>query len=227
MPTLNQMIYNIRNVADGGIGSRAQKVSNRQIAFWIDAWRKKLIDQDLAQRGFLDPTWETDFGCVSLETVDAADCKKHKWGEDVKKATLPVLFSTRVAGVNTLTFVGLLDKRTRIPIDLGGYGELDDYVMYQPKAITKAKLIGNIIYVFGWNDNNADLDIIDDSNLCAINVRGVPAEVMDYCDWDKDQYPIPPHLEELLYQNVLQFEMGLVRQTQPDNKNDGVSQEAA
>lgn len=228
MPTLNEMIYNIRNVADAGVSSRAQNVSDRQIAFWIKYWRSWLINWDLNLRGLLDVSWEQDLGCMDLLTVDKADCAKYNWGDNVKKVVIPQLVKINQRTqmiLPTLTFVGLIDKETRIPMDFGGYGSLENYVMYKnPKKGLRWKLIGNTIYLIGIKENT---DIIDDDELCAINVRGIFDDVTDSCggaikpcfDWDKDCYPIPSHLEAMLYGKIWERELGLVAQTKQDVKN--------
>lgn len=237
MSTLRQIIYNIRNVPDAGISNRAKTLSDRQIAFWVKNWRSRIMVDEFEKNPVIDPTWEQDLGCLDLKTVDKADCSKYKWGEDVKKVVIPELMkiSTKRAGIiPSLTFVGLIDKVTTIPVDAYGYGELNNFVMYSPKKGIEAKIIGNTIYVFENKKDN--LDIVDEDELCAINVRGIFDDptiytcwiIKDCCgsdgvvscfDWDKDCYPIPGHLENVLYGAIWQREMGLVVNAKVDDRN--------
>lgn len=231
MATLNQLIYNVRNVPDGGISNRAKAISDRQIAFWIKYWRSSIINEELEQNPIIDVTWEQDLGCLDLVAVDKADCSKYKWGEDVKKVVIPQLVkistNKKYGIIPSLTFVGLIDKATRIPIDLYGYGELDAFVMHSPKKGLSAKLIGNTIYVDGINKN---YNVVDETEICTINVRGIfdDPTCIDCCgsdgtitcfDWDKDCYPIPPHLEAKLFSRIWQQELGLVMNGAQDSTN--------
>jgi len=231
MSTLRQIIYNIRNVPDAGISNRAKTLSDRQIAFWVKNWRSRIMVDEFEKNPVIDPTWEQDLGCLDLKTVDKADCSKYKWGEDVKKVVIPELMkiSTKRSGIiPSLTFVGLIDKVTPIPVDSFGYGELNNFVMYSPKKGIEAKIIGNTIYVFENKKDN--FDIVDEDELCAINVRGIfdDPTCVDCCgsdgaiscfDWDKDCYPIPGHLENVLYGAIWQREMGLVVNAKVDDRN--------
>lgn len=222
MSTLNQIIYNIRNTADGGISQRAQRYSDRQIAYWVQAHRNRLIYEDFERTSIISPLWEQDLGCVKLTEVDKADCKTYQWGDNVKKATLPEILKLPHKGIGLgggLTFVGLLDKQTRIPIDVYGRGQYDNFVMYAPKKRIKAYIIGNVIYVDGIG-NDTDIDIFDEDGICAINVRGIFAASNDVCrDWAKDQYPIDAHLEEVLYQKIWTTELSLAAQSRQDKTN--------
>jgi len=231
MSTLNQLIYNVRNVPDVGIANRAKAISDRQIAYWIKYHRSSLINEDLELNPVIDASWEQDFGCLDLVTVDKADCSKYKWGVDVKKVVIPQLIKVSINRkygiIPSLTFVGLIDKVTRIPIDLHGYGELDEFVMHSPKKGIYALLIGNTIYIHGIEKG---YDIVNEDELCAINVRGLADDptCIDCCgsdgivscfDWDKDCYPLPGHLESKLFARIWQRELGLVMNSNQDNTN--------
>lgn len=231
MSTLRQLIYNVRNVPDAGIANRAKSISDRQIAYWIKYWRSTIMNEDLEQNPVIDTTWEQDLGCLDLIKVDKADCSKYKWGVDVKKVVIPPLLKISVnrkyGVVPSLTFVGLIDKVTRIPIDVFGYGTLDEFVMHSPKKGIQASLIGSTIYIHGFNKN---YDVVDEDELCAINVRGIfdDPTCIDCCgsdgiiscfDWDKDCYPLPGHLEARLFARIWQQELGLVMQAQQDSTN--------
>jgi hypothetical protein len=221
MPTVNQLIYNIRNTADAGLSQRAQRFSDRQLLHWVNAHRKRLIYEDYMKKRWIDPYAEQDLGCVQLTDADKADCVKYQWGENVKKAVIPDLVNLPVGG--GLTFVGLLNKQTRIPIDILGSGQYAKYNLYRRnKSRLAAYIIGNKIYVEGIEDDTT-LDIIDPvSGLCAINIRGIFADPAQAgcMDWDKDEYPLPAHLEEMLYQRIWSTELAVAANGIPDRKND-------
>lgn len=231
MSTLRQIIYNVRNVPNAGLANRAKSIDDRQIAFWVKYWRSALLVEELEKNPVIDPTWEQDLGCIDLTAVDKADCSKYKWGENVKKVVIPQLLkiSTKRAGIiPSLTFFGLIDKVTPIPVDAFGYGDMNNFVMYSPKKGIEAKIIGNVAYVFENKKDN--LDVVDEDELCAINVRGIFDDptcinccgadgVVSCFDWDKDCYPIPGHLESALYGRIWERELGLVMSSKQDNTN--------
>lgn len=233
MPTLNEIIYNIRNVPNGGYSTRSQKLSDRQIANWVRYHRVALITEDLETRQVIDPTWEQDLGCLNLSEIDKANCPQHIWGEKVKTVKIPQLIKVRPKGaglIQTLTFVGKIDKVTPIPIDIYGYGKLSQFTMYAPKAKIRASIIGNQIYISGTDE---DLnDIVSEMGLCAINVRGIFADPLgiESCgekkcfDWDKDCYPIDEHLEKILYERIWQREMQITINSPQDRVNNDIQE---
>ena len=221
MPTLNEMIYNIRNTASGGRSHRALTYSDRQIAFWIKACRAFLIYADIKNKGGVHPQFEQDLGCVRLQEVDQADCIGAEWGDNVKFAPLPQLIDvTEIKrNVNFLSFFGLIDKVTHIPIADQGYGSLQDYQLFVPLNKKKAKIVGNKIYVYNAED------------LCWVNIRGVFADptMVDVCssttsepvcyDQNNDCYPVPAHLEQSLYDMVFEKYINIAAKVPEDTLN--------
>lgn len=212
MSTLNQIIYNVRNPVSGGKGHRDQGTTNRQIAKWVQVGRNFLMYADAGKKGYVCPGWDQDLGCVTLEKCDQADCSKFKWGEVVKKVTIPrVLDLPRNGGI---TFFGLIDKRTRIYLPDQSYGALDDHMQYKKEKWYEAQLIGNTIYVGpSLTDNEARNEESRERvrKLCTVNIRVVADDptLVQTCasegveatcfDWDTDCYPLPAHLEGALY----------------------------
>lgn len=209
MATLNEMTFNIRNTPQGGRSHRAKGFSDRHIWFMIRACRAAILHEEYLRTREVLPQWEQDLGCVTLTTVDQADCPSKEWGEVVKMAVIPRLLDlndgNKVVSENpSLTFFGLIDKRTTIYLPSGNYGVLDDHVPFKPVHERKAMMIGQKIYVHGK----------DITKLCVVNIRGVwydptlttscAGEGMEVrCfDTNKDCYPFPPHLEQMLYDMV-------------------------
>lgn len=210
MATIQEIVFNIRNTPSGGRSHRARGFSNRQIEFMVRACRAFLVYADVSKYGDPNPQFEQDLGCVSLQTVDQADCKM-EWGEDVKKVVIPRVIDCKGPdgkSKNLLTFFGLINKQTRIYLPNEQYGDLDEHVPFKKKNGKRAYMIGQTIYVTGTQGNA--------KKLCAVNVRGVfydptlvqtcGAEGLDArCfDKEKDCYPIPAHLEQSLYDMVFE-----------------------
>lgn len=202
MSTLKEMIYNIRDTPSGGKSHRARGYSDRHIALMIRACRAFLIYADAKKKLQINSQFEQDMGCVKLTTVDQADCPQKLWGEEVKKLVLPVVLD--LPGNAGVSFLGLIDKRTRIYLPEGNYGDLDDYTPFSKKSDKKAYAIGETIYLYGSGVKN----------LCVVNVRIIAydpttvktcaSETAEDCCFDEysDNYPVPTHLEQALYDMV-------------------------
>lgn len=215
MATLNEHIYNIRNTPDKGKSSRSKNYSDRQIAFWLNAVRKFLFTK-IVEKSVVLPSYETDLGCITLQTVDQADCPAFIWGDDVKKAVIPEIMD--IQGNKGLTFFGLIDKRTRIYVPDQQFGSLDDFNQYPPKMI--GYMIGkDTIYLKGA------------AKLCVVNVRGIfddptltsyyDEQGIEYCfDWDKTHYPIPSDMEQTMYDLVFEKYIMKFAGAPMDTKND-------
>ena len=217
--TLAQIVSNIRNTPDGGRAQRARRYSDKQIKLWVRETKNTLIYRDVKQNGEPSPQWVMDLGCVPLTTVDQADCPNAEWGEDVKKLVLPkVIDLPNNAGVY---FFGLIDKKTRIYLPDGNYGDLDDYVPFQANNKRQAQQIGNNIYLYGK----------DITKLCWVNLQLIPDDptevtlcasenVEPRCyDPNVDCYPIPSHLEGVLYDMIFARYIDIAAKVKQDITN--------
>lgn len=228
MPSANQVIFQFRNLLSGGKPTRDRGFSNRQILYIASVCRNFLVYSDVKKSPNQEPNvqFEQDFGCISLEKVDASECSGYNWGEDVSKVILPPLLDLpNNAG---LTFFGLINKRTRIYIPDLQYGDLDDYVPFKKKNRMFGYMIGRTVYVIGAGAEN----------LCVINARGIAADptlvntfgsdLVPRCfDMDNDYYPIPAHLEDGMYQMMLQKYADIMAKAPQDVKNDELREAVA
>jgi len=216
MPTFNEVVYNVRNLYSKGLSNRNYKFSDRQILYWAKYVRNDLLYKDIKKDSIINPQYEQDFGCIKLEKIDQANCSNVKWGENIMVATLPkILDLPNNAG---LTYFGLIDKVTSIPINLTD-AILDDYSPYKRANKISAQIIGNQVYVANALD------------LCWVNARGVADDptTIQSCgtdnevkciDWDKDCYPIPSHLERIWFDEIFRHTMPLVLRSVEDKSND-------
>lgn len=199
MATLNEIIYNVRNIAGKGKSTRISDFSDRNIAYWAKYVRNELLYKTLKSNKDIGKQFEQDFGCLPLEIVDAANCTEIKWGENLKMITIPKLLDLPNNG--GLTFFGLVDKITNIHVSM--YDDsLDSFSPYKRKGV-RANIIGQNVYVRGNNE------------LCYVNVRGIADDptIVNVCgsggevacyNPDTDCYPIPSHLEKTMYDMIFE-----------------------
>ena len=216
MLTASKIIYNVRNLYNKGVANRNYDFSDRQILYWAKYVRNDLLYKDLKNSSSINPQYETDFGCLKLEKIDQADCSNVKWGENVMMVRLPKLLDLPDNG--GLVFFGLIDKITNIPISTTD-ASLDDYAPYKRKKGITAQIIGNKVYLYNALD------------LCWVNARGIADDPTDIqicgtdgsvsCfDEDKDCYPIPSHLEKVMYDEIFKHTMPIILRSLGDKTND-------
>jgi hypothetical protein len=222
MATLNEYAYNIRNIARQGRGtSDDDKLSIKQIKFWIQGYRAKGINLATDYGKDIDPQLIQDLGVLPLKEVDKADsnCPAISWGCSIKKVELPKFID--FPQNRAVMFVGKIDKQT--PLD---YNKAD---IHKFKAETrfghkrsKAYLIGNTLYV-ELTESEREMEYI--------NVRGVfedPTKVEYFpsagceavCyDDAKDEYPMPMSMYEYVLSEILQKELNFTVQSVSDELN--------
>lgn len=220
MPTANHIIYSFRNILSGGKPTRDRGFSDRQILYIASICRNFLIYADTVKRPNQEPNMQfvQNLGCCELETVDQSECANYSWGTDVKRFIIPpVLDLPNNAG---LTFVGLIDQRTRIYLPDLQYGSLDDHVPFKKKNRIFGYQIGRTLYIIGAGAEN----------LCVINVQGIfsdPTFVNTYgsdyvprCfDMNNDYYPIPAHLESAMFTKMFQDYAQIMKSAPEDIRN--------
>lgn len=222
MSTLNQIIYAIKDTANGGISNRADKYSPRLIAYWIKKYRNFLLKNDIKKNYSVNSGFEQDLGCLTLTKADAAMCSKYCWGESVYYVEIPEVIE--LPDNMGITYFGLVSKQDRITISDYSYGSYGQYSRFVPNRI-RAEKIKNTIYLHNVDDMWA---------IKGVNVRGVFADPtnLGLCgggeplvcfDWDKDCYPIPAGMESALIDLIMSKEVGMAAQVKPDTKDDDVT----
>lgn len=219
MATLSQLIFNIRNLASGGMTNRAHPYSDRQIEFWIRYYRNLLITREIQRTGEVSQGIEQDLGCLTLTKADAALCSKYCWGENVYYVCLPPLLD--LPDNMAITYFGLVNKQTRIPISEYNYGSYSNFNRFAPKKVYGER-IGSTVYLHNVNDMyplegvNARIVAEDPANLVACGTELV-------CfDKDASIYPIYAHLVQPMMDLILQKEFGISRAVKADKRADDV-----
>lgn len=222
MITLDQYAYNIRNIARAGqSSSNSEKLSIKQIQFWINGYRAKGMLEITENGKIIDPTLIQDLGVVPLEEVDAADssCPQVEWGCKVMKVTIPKIMT--FPELRALSYVGKINKTSAFVVNY------PDTVEYKRATkfghlMSRAYLIENTLY-FMLSENDRDLEYV--------NIRGVfesPTDVFSYAnegcvsacyDPAKDNYPMPLALYDYVTTNILTKELGMTLKTVTDELN--------
>ncbi len=222
MPSLVTHIYNIRDLVNGGRANRAMTYGDRQIAQWIRYWRAYLVGANIKKYNYVPQGYEQDLGCLTLTKADKSMCQKYCWGEKVYYVEIPAVLD--LPDNMAITYFGLVNKQTRIPLSDYNYGSFAEYSRFSPAQRIYAEKIGNTLYVHGVDDLWA---------LEGVNLRGVfadPAnlvtdngtEILCY-DWDTDNYPIPATLESAMYDLIFEKEVGIARTVKADNSDNEVT----
>jgi hypothetical protein len=221
MATILEHAYNIRNLIRAGQGSsQDERLSLRNIQFWIKAYRAKAITVMTDYGKEIDQQLVQDLGVLKLEEVDAAEsCEPCiEWGCPVLKVRLPKLVA--LPKNRSLLFVGKIDKQTPIKLDDA------DVSIYKRSAkfgnlFTRAYMIGQSLYVV---PNKKDYD------MRYINVRGIfedPTEVSKFdedCNEicfnpEVDEYPLPMDYYDFIITNIMQKELRVLMASQNDEFN--------
>lgn len=227
MATLNELVYSIKNTINGGMSNRADKYPPRLIANWIRYYRAFLLKNDIKKNGAVNVGFEQALRCLTLTKADKAMCAEYCWGENVYYVEIPEIIE--LPDNMGLTYFGLVDMQTRIPLSDFSYGNYTNYNRFAPKKRMYAEMIKNTIYV-----HNVD----DIYPLDGVSVRGVFADPADLSvcsspnnplvcfDWDKDCYPIPAGMEQTLIELIMSKEVGVATKVKADTKDDEVTTNA-
>jgi len=191
--TLNEIAYNIRNVASGGIGSDDTDLSLRQIKFMIHYHRANLLIS------------YTDAGRKSSNASFQVD-------KIISKAN----------GVDLKPFVGFNNDRAIRSISLQEDSSTDSEFVILPivnhhdrafvnesrfikKSSSKIATISDRkLYV--WEGES-----IYSGGLLEVNaIFSNPTEVSSYVDDNTTPYPMPDELISILVQNILKIEFSVI-----------------
>tara|TARA_R110000744_G_scaffold344397_1_gene449761 strand:+ start:21723 stop:22445 length:723 start_codon:yes stop_codon:yes gene_type:complete len=216
--TLNEIAYNLLNLLRGGKSSQDENISLDQIKFNVKHYRAMFIRRDQARNGFVSRHIEQDLGCVTLIKVDASKCCGLPVESYVYRTENPLPKTIRFNFEEALTYIGDVTGTKTIPIvpsNTIAYLPYDTYT----KGRYKSYMIADYLYIY-----NAD-------GIDTINVRGIfedPSDVARYGDCgkgncydaDKDDFPIPMDMVNLINQGITSGELTLLAGTYNDTTND-------
>jgi hypothetical protein len=219
MATYNEIIYNLSNLYDGGIGSDDDNISNDQLIWIFNQYRAKLIREDLNKKRSIDPQLVQNLGCVELECVDASECCDVKSYTTILRSKEPLPKSIEGYNKNYLLFVGSVDKRISYLITTetqARWGQYNKYTGSAPKAYIRDD--DRYLYVINAPEGIEVITV----DIIAENPED--AEKFSTCSgepcFNRDmEYPISAHMIPIINSLIIQNELRLLSMTNDDITN--------
>ena len=216
MPTLNEIVYDIKNIGYGGDQSDDVKVSDRQVAYWVGLYRSLLLEQLWEKRKSLPDIFVQHLECVQLECVDAVECCELNSDNQILRSTQKLPDSIQRNGKNGIIAVSSADKRV-------GFSETS---FYRQRSDKYAKYTGG---EHRWYIKNGYLYLTNNHMTEWVSVSGVfedPTEATNFttCDgalcftWD-DKYPMTNAMANKITSIILKERLGLTTQSPVDEAN--------
>lgn len=219
MATINQIIYNIKNISKGGLSSDDNPISDRLIKHWISVERSALLKAFLDKEKASIQSAEQSLGCVYLVCVDRSECDS--------------------IGIYSKEYISRTENKIPIPLDtekMGQmitrvstiYGEPIEFTSETISVYSKYKKYGSKLrrafirneYLYIENSKELELVKIDgifqDPQLVN-NFMNCDGTV---CYSDDDNYPIPESMISNLVEIVIKKYLNISLTTQQDKTND-------
>lgn len=212
MATLNQIVYNLRDLVSSGRLNDDTTISFRQLKFIVNYKRAQYLRQDYVKNYFDNDSIYQDLGCLEMEEVDEAECCTYSTGCKIyrTKKELPQLIKL----VDRLGIkINAINKTTRFEIVLPERFPFITNTKY-PSLTEKIFILNNRIY---------------SKNVISLNVRGLLANPEDakkficandtVCYTDDSEYPITIDMLDLITKDILQTELQALISTVQDLEN--------
>ena len=217
MITLNHLVYDIKNIAYGGISSDDASISDRQIAFWINQYRAVLIEQSMQKDKSTPEAFVQHLECVNLECIDADACCDGESGHKLLRSTQKIPTTIQRAGNNSITSVSSRDHSV----------SFSETSYFRQRTNRFNKYTGSKVR---WYIKDNYLYLINGFVIDKVSVSGIfedPTEALEFstCDgspcftWDSE-YPITSKIAKMVTDMVLQEKIGLALKTPRDDSND-------
>lgn len=214
-------MFNALNLIRGGRQANTEFISERQVGFWVDNTRAKLIRQDLNKGRTLNPDLVQSLGCVDVEIVDGSECGCVETGCKVVRTALQIPATIETSYKNLITRIGPVQGNQR-PWSIIQYAAIPFTGNNPFTANTiKAAIHNRYVYVIG---PNVEL-------MTKINIQGVfenPEEVANFitCDGDAcytndSPYPIANWMIEDMTKMILDTDFRVAATAPTDKSADG------
>lgn len=222
MPTLREMVYDIKNIAYGGVQSDDARVSDHQVAYWVRQTRALLINQQLANRNKIAESLVQHLNYVEFEQVDPADFTGLDSGYKIMKSTQKIPKTIERDGRNSILAVESVDGSNSFSETSYFRRKYNKYNKYTSDK-SRWYLQEGYMYI----THNFLIDKLRVSGLFedpedAANFKLDTGEAA--FSWD-DDYPITNVMATNITNIVLQQKMGITRQMPNDEHNDGDEQQ--
>ena len=224
MPTLREMVYDIKNIAYGGVQSDDNRVSDEQVAYWIRQTRAVLINRQLANRNKIESSLIQHLNYVEFTQVDPAEYTGLDSGYKIMTSTKRLPGTIQRDGKTTIIAVESVDGST-------AYTETN---FFRRKFNKYNKYTG---FKARWYIKDGFMYVTNNFLIDKLNVSGIfddPEEAHNFklditagdtaFSWD-DEYPVTSVMADAIADTVLQKKLGVARQMPNDEINDGDEQD--
>lgn len=220
--TLNKLVYDIKNIAYGGVSSDDAKVSDDQIAYWVKQERSVLISQIMSRKMRVAASCIETLERVFLEPVDSAEACEVDLGIHVLKSTKPIPRSVQRNERDSILSVESLD----------GERAFSETTAFRKKWNKYNKYTGSMNR---WYVKDSHLYVTSDLMIDAVKVTAVFEDAEEVylhnrcfpevsnessCEYDWDTpFPISMTLAETVTSLVLQKKMNIILTLPNDETN--------
>lgn len=215
MITLNQIIYNLRNLTKD-IASDDIKLSDRQYEFIVDYIRAELINQDITKGKSISDNIKQDLGIINFNTYDSAESVNINTGKNVLRSTVSLPKFVETNQKDMVTYIGGIDKVSPIQFTTRAQAAWSKYSKYA-SLLNQAYLRDKYIYLVGCPTRSKKLFIE--------GVFESPREATEFKENrgyrpDTDAYPISGKMLRTLYKLIKDDEFSLLYKLKDDIRND-------
>jgi hypothetical protein len=214
--TLKEIVFDIRNAARAGGIVDDERISERQVAFWVNHYRALLIRRDLDKGKTISDNISQDLGCLSLIVADKAECCDLTSDCEILRTEVTLPTPIELSRMDAITYVGNIDRTKGYELTSPVMSHWDKYSRYTSK-VAKAYYLNGYIY------------ITNETFLKWINVQGIfqdPTEAgrFNTCDGEpcytaSSDYPVSSYMVPTIKQMIFQQELKLSLNTTPDVTN--------
>ena len=214
MATLNEIAYNIKNIARGGITSDDDNLSMRQLKFMIHYHRAGILQKYTNNGRNIHPqSYQSFVGQLTpAGEQELSEYKSHDTDTQHQLLNIDIPEIVQFNGLKGIAFIGLGDRQTPIQLSSAENIFFTQYNRFT-NHMRRAFLIGSRLYLYALSTDSINLDI---------NIRAVfsdPTEVIGYLNDDTTQYPFPEELIEPLSMEILTREYGITLNAPVDELN--------
>ena len=233
--SLNKLVYDVKNMAYGGVSSDDAKISDNQIAYWIKTERSMLLSQMMGKKLRVPASCVETLDRVYLDVVDAAEACEVDLGVHVLKSRKPLPRTVQRNHTDSILAVESLDGERPFSETTTFRRKWNKYNKYTSSK-NRWYIKDNHLYV------SCDIlieavkvtGVFEDAEEVWLHNRcfddyiasGVPAKSCDY-DWDTP-FPISMSLAsqatDLIMQKRIQVTLTLPNDETNNAKGDGAQQ---
>jgi hypothetical protein len=218
--TLYEIGYDILKMARGSNISRSETISLRQVFFWINGYRAKLIKQQI-DKGNIDDAWIQEMSCLELSVRDRGECPSTMTltsGCAVLRTVLEIPQTIKGKNMDGLLFVGSIDGKPYQIITPQRYS----FITSKPYSgrDTYAYRKGNYIYIM----NNLPLKyvslhgIFSDPTQLSTYINNCSSTVC--YNVRTEDYPVNMEMLDTIRMMIMEREMKMTIALPSDKDND-------